>query len=118
MASLILLGEQPTLTRPESRSDATKQNVDFGQIGKKKKGYDKGEERTVGSIHSSPLVTTSSVQTEPMHRDSPIGRPHPVADIEKASQCIGVGNRSEERLAQAHVHVHFRQNYSMDQGKQ
>lgn len=44
MASLILLGEQPTLTRPESRSDATKQNVDFGQIGKKKKGYDKGED--------------------------------------------------------------------------
>lgn len=42
LALLILLGEQPTLTRLESRSDATEQNVDFGQIGKK--GYDKGED--------------------------------------------------------------------------
>ena len=42
LATLILLGEQPTLTRLESRSDATEQNVDFGQIGKK--GYDKGED--------------------------------------------------------------------------
>jgi hypothetical protein len=31
LASLILLGEQPTLTRLESRSDATKQNVFLGK---------------------------------------------------------------------------------------
>ena len=44
MASLILLGEQPTLPRLESRSDDTNQNVDFAQVEKKKKGLDKGED--------------------------------------------------------------------------